>query len=92
MSPGLNDDDQTEELLTYFEFKILNIRNSLKDNVLHKMSPRNILGTLQIFRPVTSDELKKIINKLNIKSCELDIVPTTFIKNIWKTFCLYNFR
>ena len=69
MSPGFNDDDQTEELLTYFEFKILNIRNSLKDNVLHKMSPRNILGTLQIFRPVTSDELKKIINKLNIKSC-----------------------
>ena len=47
----------------------------------YKPKPSNT-PKLNSFKAVTEDEIKSIINKLATKSCELDPVPTSFLKAI----------
>ena len=68
-----------DDFANYFLHKIVNIRNSLKDYA--KYCPfGECQGNLSRFQPVTEDEVRKTILTLSTKTCELDEIPTKYLK------------
>ena len=51
--------------------------------------PQHQLSTVEIFKPVTKEEIKKIVWASKSTSCPLDALPTTLLKNVWRSFYLY---
>ncbi|KAH3848624.1 hypothetical protein DPMN_091004 [Dreissena polymorpha] len=80
MPEGESDTAIAENFADHFRDKINKIRDALasfeKYTPDHKEVP--CFGT---FEELTEDEVKKIINHLQTKSCELDALPTRVLKS-----------
>ena len=70
---------QADSFADYFLQKIVNIRESLKEYACYCPSGE-CEGQLSIFQPVTEDDVRKIIASLSTKTCELDEIPTKYLK------------
>ena len=77
---GLSNDVQANEFADYFIDKIQTIRDSLKVHEKYVPKGREIKVKLETFRQLNSKELCEIVMNLKSKSCELDNIPTTFLK------------
>ena len=76
-----SDQELAEEFADYFIHKITNIRDSLRS--IPKYVPTGqVTCELNQFKPVSEDQVKKIIFSLPTKSCELDAIPTHLLKDI----------
>ncbi len=74
-----------ERFSNYFSNKILSIRSNLithEDNSYHGTEETACENTtnLDSFTPVTEDEIKKLIMNCPNKSCTLDPIPTSLLK------------
>ena len=76
------DDDDTHLANTfsnYFDNKIDNIRQNFSLPInLEQDTPPDI--RFDHFRPLSVEELRKVITSYNNKSCELDPIPTWLVK------------
>ena len=80
MSEAKSNEDLAQEFI-FFMKKIENIRNSL--NAFNKFTPainKNILK-MDSFRDLSDNDVKKLILSMPTKSCELDSLPTKFLKD-----------
>ena len=56
------------------------IRDDLKDFEKYKPIVRNV-PEFEKFRELSEDEVRKLINKMQTKSCEIDVLPTKLLKS-----------
>ena len=61
--------------------KIQTIRDNLADHPLYKPEPINI-QKLDTFKKLSTEDVRKLTNKMEMKSCELDALPTQILKEI----------
>ena len=76
-----NDKSLASEFLDFFINKIETIRNNLDHHAKYKPPKRTITHPLSNFTPIDQKELQAIVNHMKPKSCELDAIPTKFIKD-----------
>ena len=80
----LPDDEDTntiaEKFIEFFISKIEKIRDSLEHHPIYEPPTRDINFGLNKIHTVSIREVYKIINKMKTKSCELDPIPTWFLK------------
>lgn len=74
-----NDRDLAEEFADFFIGKIENIRSSLAHHPNYKPTYRHC-SQLTEFESYEEEEVKGLIEELNTKSCELDVLPTSVLK------------
>lgn len=79
MPPTEDENKLADKFADYFMDKIKKIRESLKDHENFKPSFKSV-PKFNTFRNLSEDEIKKLINQLQTKSCELDILPTKVLK------------
>ena len=72
--------DLDEEFATFFQEKIQKIWDKLNDKP-HFTIDRNNAASFRCFTPMTEQQVIKTIHSLKSKSCELDPIPTTILKN-----------
>ena len=74
----------------FFSQKIHNIRQDLD---AHPSEPATFSPydgpKLCLFQPVTEEEIRKLIVESPTKTCMLDPIPTSLIKNAFPLYCLY---
>lgn len=88
MPEGKSDAQLAEDFADFFIEKIMNIRQSLADKTLYNPTDR-VDGELSQFQPLTENDVRKLINEMASKSCELDPVPTTILKQcLDKCICI----
>ena len=81
MPEGKTDQELADEFSEYFMCKIKTIRDSLQS--IPKFEPSQPVSCrLSQFKPISEDQIKKIISSLSSKSCELDVIPTLLLKEI----------
>ena len=82
--PSDYDSDKTlaDTFANYFTEKIENIRKNLShfSEYLCPDNRNNIITKLHCFQPISSTEVRETIMQLKNKTCELDIMPTSFLK------------
>ena len=66
---------------TNFMEKILKISEWLNDQPIHSPLSHDSVASLDYVKELTYDEVKKIICSMTTKSCEIDCLPTKFIKD-----------
>ena len=76
-----SDRELADEFANFFMEKILKIRDSLKDQPTYSPLSHGSVPSLDSFKELTDDEVKKIICSMATKSCEIDSLPTKFIKD-----------
>ena len=72
-----------ESFSEYFDDKIAKIRTILEGNRTSQATDEYTAGTvpkMSNFKPVSEDELRKLIMSSNSKSCNLDPIPTQLLK------------
>ena len=74
-----SDENLVEEFATYFLEKICNIRKLFNGIPNYKPTPTNI-PPLNKFSTLPESQLYKIIMEMPSTTCELDIIPTKFLK------------
>ena len=81
MPPNNDKNKLADDFANYFIGKIQKIRDQLdqydKYTPWHKEIP-----ALSQFNPVTTEEVARLISSLATKSCELDAIPTSVLKQI----------
>lgn len=75
-----NDNTLADKFADHFMSKIEKIRESLKDFDNYEPSFKNV-QPFTSFENLSQDEVKMLINQLQSKSCELDILPTKVLKS-----------
>lgn len=76
---AINDQALADSFADYFLQKIVDIREHLKDYA--KYCPSGECdGNLSHFKPVSEEDVRKIIASVASKSCELDEIPTKYLK------------
>ena len=81
LPPGKTDNQLVEDFAKFFMNKIQIIRDNLADHPLYKPEPTNI-PKLDTFKKLSTEDVRKLINKMMNKSCELDVLPTHILKEI----------
>ena len=77
-----NDFDLAGRFASYFLEKIQIIRQQLDNHpVFQPPVNKGIINVLDHFTNLSEVDVRKIVSKMQSKSCELDILPTFFIKN-----------
>ena len=82
---GITPQDLAQSFMDFFTKKITNIRTPL----LHSSDPyqprplKEDIAPLGQFNPVHCDELKKLLGSVQTKSCEIDVIPTSLLKQCW---------
>ena len=71
-----NDEDLTNQFTDYFMNKIQTIRDSLKECKKFHPGQNNDTDLLEQFEPMSEEEVRKIINNMQTKSCKQDAIPT----------------
>ncbi len=73
----------TKEFSDYFESKVTTIKANIIVDTSHPPPPELIYTGLKLehLRPFTPDEIKRIILSSPSKSCDLDPIPTTLVKD-----------
>ena len=79
MPPGYSDSELSEHFASFFMNKIEKIRDDLKPFDKFEPNTRNV-PSLLTFDEFSNDNVKELINELQTKSCELDILPTAILK------------
>ena len=80
MPENIPDKQLVEQFADFFLNKILKIRDALKDKPLYKPNKTDAGETLQAFNVVSEVDIKKIVMSLSTKTCELDCLPTSILK------------
>lgn len=80
MPPSTSNADLSEQFADFFVDKITTIRNELQHHPTYVPQVNNDLLHLNSFTPLSKNDVKRIIAKLKTKSCELDYIPTKFLK------------
>ena len=81
LPPHSSDKDLADNFVNFFHGKITNIRDKLDQCKSFKVPTRVTGEYLTEFKEVNNEDVLKIINKMQPKSCELDSIPTVFIKD-----------
>lgn len=79
MPPVDNENTLADQFADHFMNKIARIRDSLKTYENYKPARKNV-PSFECFVELTEDEIKKLINELQTKSCEIDVLPTKLLK------------
>ena len=66
--------------LNFFMNKIHKINDALKHHKMHNPEPKRVKQVLTQFRPINCMELRKIIRGLKPSTCQMDPIPSAFIK------------
>ena len=69
------------EFADFFIQKLIKIRDKLDDYPTYQPSNLNV-PKFNSFKEISQDQVRKIIISTKSKSCELDPIPTTLLKNI----------
>ena len=77
-----NNEDLAHQFADYFMNKIQTIHISLKDCEKFHPEQNNDTNQLNQFEPMSEEEVRKIINGMQAKSCEQDAIPTKNLKEI----------
>ena len=78
---GLSDEELAEHFANFFIEKIENIRDKFNSYTFYGPIEKNTIGKLSEFKPLSTDEIRKLIVKMQSKSCELDCLPTHIMKH-----------
>ena len=78
---GLSDEDLAEHFANFFIGKIENIGDKLNSYTLYSPIENNTIGKLSKFKSLSTDEIRKLIGKMQSKLCELDCLPTHILKD-----------
>ena len=62
--------------------KIWKICNALQQHDKHTPTKNTNVNILSCFREMTEDEVIKIIGEMSPKSCELDAIPSSLLKQL----------
>ena len=81
MPESESDEQLAEDFADYFMEKIKKIWDSLSGYQKYKLNHKST-PTFSAFKPITKEEAAKLIGKMASKSCELDPLPTTLLKEI----------
>ena len=76
-----SDEQLAEDFADYFMDKIKNIPDLLSGCQKYKPNYKST-PAFSTFTPITEEEVAKLIGKMTSKSCELDPLPTTLLKEI----------
>ena len=79
---GKSSQDLANQFAEYFINKIQRIRNNLNSYDRYHMDEMVHAQTLGEFKPLSEDEVSKVIMSMASKSCEIDPVPTSLLKEI----------
>ena len=79
MPPGKFDTELADEFTGYFLQKISKIHELFQGTPAYN-SEKGDIPQLRRFTPMTESEVHKIINSMQSKSCELDVMPTPVLK------------
>ena len=74
-----NESTLADKFADYFMEKIQKICDSLKNYENFKPSVKKV-NSFETFDNLSENEIRKFINQLQTKSCELDILPTKILK------------
>ena len=77
-----NNEDLANQFADYFMNKIQTIHDSLRDCEKFHPEQNNDTNLLEQFEPMSEEEVRKIINGMQAKSCEQDAIPTKILKEI----------
>ena len=77
-----NNEDLVNQFADFFMNKIQTIHYSLKECEKFHPEQNNDTNLLEQFEPMSEEEVKKIINGMQAKSCEQDTIPTKILKAI----------
>ena len=76
-----NKTDLANTFCKFFYDKILKIRSTLQSSIPSSVTrPNSTKNTLSSFKPVSEEELLKILKSSPSKSCDLDPIPTSLVK------------
>ena len=73
-----SDKELADEIASYFLNKIVIIREELDDQPLYLPSKNEYNS----FKEVSKDQVLRLVMRIKSKSCQLDPIPTTLLKNI----------
>ena len=76
-----SDKELMDEFASYFLNKIVRKREGLDDQPLYQSS-KNDPPEFSNFKEVSKDQVQRLVMRTKSKSCELDLIPTTLLKNI----------
>ena len=79
--PSGSPEDLAEEFAQFFLDKIVNIREAMKDDKVYSY-PNRVPFSFSKFPPLTESEVEAIIMSMQTKSCEIDAIPTTLLKQM----------
>ena len=77
-----SDSALVEDFASFFHDKIDNIRSRFKDIQPYKPDEKCNIPLLHKFAPISAKELEKTITSMPSKTCALDIIPTTRLKEV----------
>ena len=78
--------DCANDFLSFFNTKIDHIRNSLPQSCLRRDYVPISEPSFSSFEPATLDEIVKLLDNINDKSCALDPIPSWLVKKLSCTF------
>ena len=76
-----NDEELANRFAKFFVDKIQKIRDGLDSYPLYNPPVHDMTFDMDAFYEIDENMVKKVINKLQTKSCELDIIPTYILKD-----------
>ena len=84
--PDCMSSDLLATFADFFETKILNIQHDLSVNPMHvAFSDVSCKSSFLSFKEISQNELSKLITQVTSKSCGLDPIPSTVMKQCFST-------
>ena len=83
---GLSNQALAECFANFFITKIENIRDNLNNYSLYNPIENCATGKLSEFKLLSAEEIRNLVRKMQMKSCELDYLPTYILKDHIDTF------
>ena len=74
-----------EDFASFFHEKIDNIRSRFNNIAPYKPEVKSDVPLLSKFTPISAIQLEKTITRMSSKTCALDIIPTTRLKEVLGT-------
>ena len=76
-----NDEELVNRFVNFFVDKIQKIRDDLDSYPLYDSPVCDMTFDMDAFYEIDENMVKKVVTKLQTKSCELDIIPTYILKD-----------
>ena len=81
LPPGKSKADLADDFASYFENKILTIREMFNDIAQYESTPTEV-PKLMRFSPMSETEVELIVRSMKMRSCEQDGIPTNILKSM----------